>query len=241
LSTTVIPYSCYVSHEERLSIEHLAKVFVIHGLKENWADIVRDNLLLDKVERESIWDETTKLPCGDVLFPFYNSLSEIKIGTDVSDRERLQDECMRLAHNRIKHPEMTCHLYYCNTDYEISFDYLMEVMGYCNHYGINLHFAPNPTAMVKQMKRHLEKYFHPRFFVKKSNLPSVCARMLAQIPGVSDKKAWEWSNLLKHRLSNLWLYDLDAQLRAIFGMKKDNSEMLSICYKIDEGFEWGFE
>ena len=219
---------CYVDSRERLSVPYLKSLFSIIEVEE--------------------------LPVGDVLFPLYNSIAEIKIGADITDVERVQDELSRMAIVRAKHPEQVQHLYYCDTDsykiFRLIFDkegvlididtsFLMQIIGYCNLYGVNFHYAKSPKRMMTQMKRHLEKYFRPRTFVKKSQLPTFCARALAQIKGVSDEKALKWAVLVKHQLSNVFHLPLDPQLVFVFGMKADKSEMKEICYQIDELFEWG--
>lgn len=93
----------------------------------------------------------TTLSVGDVYAKPY--LIEIKIGQDVHDYHRLQEELSRMCEYKAKHTETELHLCYCNTtSYVMPIVEMKRVVHWSQMHGVMFHHDWHVDAMMATIK-----------------------------------------------------------------------------------------
>jgi hypothetical protein len=211
-----------VSTEEKLSITYLVDRFTLVG---------------------------RGLDVFDVQHKASYSLVELKIGQDVHDYERLEDECNRALDYMNTHPEEVkqLHLVYCNHgSYVITPPEWDIIVTTCCKYHVHPHKCKNLGDMMNKLNEIFLNHYMPKPTVQRpAKTLTTCAKMLCMIRGVSPEQADHMAKHINQDLRQYYMFDDGEWIQAsvyliadsmINGYKKDGTPV-KLAYDIKDALE----
>jgi hypothetical protein len=177
------------------------------------------------------------------------SLTELKIGSDVHDYERLEDECNRALDYMNHHPDEVkqLHLIYCNTNnYTISPQEWDTIVTMCCIYRVHPHKCKNLGEMMNKLNNIFLNHYMPKPTVQRpAKVLTTCARMLCMIKGVSCENADHMATYINQDLRGYYYIEDEDGIEAhenliaqslTQGYKKDGS-IVKLAYDIKDALE----
>lgn len=179
------------------------------------------------------------------------SLIELKIGQDVHDYERLEDECNRALHYMNQHPTEVkqLHLVYCNDPhYTITWSEWNIIVSLCCRYNVHPHICKNLGDMMNKLNEIFLNHYMPKPTIQRpAKVLTTCAKMLCGIHGVSPTNADHMATSINQDLRQY--YEVMGQLVPIIyadvekiadsmiqGYKKDGTPV-KLAYDVKDALE----